>query len=83
MGAIEENMRIGLNIKRLREKKSLSQDDLATYLGVKRAMVSYYETGERPIPTPIIEKCSQLFGIDEIDLYEENAEQQIANVAFA
>jgi transcriptional regulator with XRE-family HTH domain len=80
---MEQNEIIGSNIKNIREAMGLSQEDLAKFLNVKRENISYYETGNRNIPSEIVTKCADLFGVDEYDLMEENAEMQIANVAFA
>jgi len=74
---------IGHNIKLFREKHGISQDVFANYLGVTREEVSYFENGRRNISTGIIEKSAKLFGVDDYDLYEENPENQQANVALA
>ncbi|MDD2983899.1 MAG: helix-turn-helix transcriptional regulator [Crocinitomicaceae bacterium] len=74
---------IGKNIKYFREKLDLGQQELANYLDITREEVSYYENGKRSIPTDIISKASQLFGVDEYDFYENDAEAICANVAFA
>ncbi|UTA66576.1 helix-turn-helix domain-containing protein [Emticicia sp. 21SJ11W-3] len=77
------NSIIGDNIRRFREQFGLSQEKLAEYLSVSHAVISYYETGKRSIPTEVISKVSALFGIDGYDLYEEDSANQQANIAFA
>lgn len=78
------NAEIGKNIKLMREKFNYSQADIADYLGVKqREMISYYENGEREIPIEKLNKLSDLFGIELVDLLEENPELMKANTAFA
>ena len=80
---MEQNKIIGSNIKAFREKLGLTQESVATYLDVTREMVSYYEQGNRNIPTASISKLANLFGIDEYDLFEPDAEQSSVNVALA
>jgi predicted transcriptional regulator len=74
---------IGRNIRLYREQMGMNQDDLAKYLEVNRVLVSYYETGEREIPIDAMNKLTDLFGIDMMDLMEMNAHHVKANVAFA
>ncbi|GAB1447500.1 MAG: helix-turn-helix domain-containing protein [Bacteroidetes bacterium] len=74
---------IGRNIRLFRERMGISQDELASYLGVNRVMVSYYETGEREAPVEVLNRLADLFGIDLADLLEENASHVKANLAFA
>lgn len=80
---MEQNTIIGNNIKAFREKLGLNQESVANFLGVTREMISYYEQGNRNIPTVSISKLANLFGVDEYDLFEPNAEQASANVALA
>lgn len=80
---MEQDKIIGKNIKYFREKLGLNQDDLASYFFITREEISYYENAKRPIPTDVISKAANLFGIDEYDLYEEDQEIVSANVAFA
>lgn len=78
-----ETQVIGRNIKAFRERLGLNQDQLAEFLGVKREMVSYYENGTRTVPLESIKKLADFFGVELIDLIEENADLKTANVAFA
>ena len=80
---MEINKIIGNNIRFFREKFDISQQKIADYLGVKQSLVSYYECGERKIPLKELDRLANLFGVDSYDFYEENAEHQIVNVAFA
>lgn len=74
---------IGKNIKTLREKMGINQNELADMIGVKREMVSYYETGTREIPIILLEKLADFFRVDLGDLMEDKPEIQKVNVAFA
>lgn len=80
---MNQNQIIGSNIRQFREKFGLTQEELATYLGVTREEVSYYETGKRNIPTEVISKAAKLYGLDEYDLFEVDAEMKCAKLAFA
>ncbi len=73
----------GQNIKKFRERIGFSQDSIADYLGIKRELISYYENGKREIPIQHLNKLTDLFGIELIDLLEEVAIAQQANFAFA
>lgn len=74
---------IGKNIKLFREKMQLTQEEMASFVGISREMLSYYETGTREIPISSLEKISTWFGIDVADLLEENSDNVTLKVAFA
>ena len=74
---------IGANLAILREKRGLTQDDVARYLNVSRPMISYYETAEREIPLLHLEKLADLYNIEVADLMESSTDVQKATVAFA
>lgn len=73
----------GKIIKTLREKFGYSQDAVANFLGVKREMVSYYETGTRETPLEILEKLSDLFGVDLEIFFADSFEEATTDLAFA
>jgi len=77
------NMIIGKNVSSLREKMGLSQQELSEMIGVKREMISYYETGSREIPIFLLEKLADFFRVDMADLMEDNPEILKTNIAFA
>ena len=70
-------------MKAYREKMKLSQDAVANFLNIKREMVSYYETGARDVPLEVLEKLSNLFGIDLEVFFNESQEEIIAELALA
>jgi len=74
-----DNALIHANFKRLRENLHLTQDQLAQYLNKTREEISYYETGKRDIPLPVLEKSADLFGVTLSDFFEENP----SGIAFA
>lgn len=74
---------IGVNIQLWRTEFGYSQDKIAEYLNIKRENISYYENGEREIPTKHIEKIAMLFGIPEDVLVNETPERNKIDIAFA
>ncbi len=75
---------IGQNLAALREKRGLSQEEAASYLGVSRPVISYYETAQREIPLLHLEKLGDLFGVEVADLMlEPQSLEQQASIAFA
>ena len=74
---------IGNNIKSLRSKLGLNQEDIAEYLGLSRQQIIRYEKGESAVPTDNLTKLAELFSVDEYDFYEENIAKVNANLAFA
>ena len=70
-------------LKLYRENLGLTQENLASYLGVKREMISYFETGEREPNMDQYEKLAELFSIDLIDLFERNDNLVKTNLVFA
>lgn len=51
-------------LKVLREEKNISQDDLASQLGITRQTLSKYENGENNLPIDIIKKLADIFDVD-------------------
>ena len=47
-----------------RERAGLSQDAAATAAGINRVLLSYYETGRRPVPLPTATTLARLYGSD-------------------
>ena len=63
---------IGKNIKRFRQKKGLTQADLARALGVTCQAVSKWETSANSPDIALIPKLAELFGISISELFAEN-----------
>ena len=78
-----QNNIIGRIIKGFREKYGYTQDKLADFLDIKREMISFYETGERETPVEVLEKLSDLFGVELQVFFSENDEEALMEVAFA
>lgn len=71
------------NLATLRSRRGLSQEEVAAYLKISRPLISYYESGEREIPLPHLEKLSDLYGVEITDLMSTDSEFLQANFAFA
>jgi transcriptional regulator with XRE-family HTH domain len=74
---------IAHNIRLFRERLGFSQQQVAVFLGLSRALVSYYENGEREPSLEVLEKLADLFQIELYDLVTEDAAEQATNMAFA
>ena len=57
------NSRVGFNIRRTREAKGLSQEDLAELAGLHRAYIGQIERGEKNIGVRNLEKIAGALGI--------------------
>lgn len=73
----------GTIIRILREKSGYSQDAVANFLGIKREMISYYETGSRDASLEVLEKLADLFGVDLEIFFSDNLEDVKTELAFA
>ncbi len=49
------------NLKKLREEKSLSQNELAKKLNINQVGYYYYETEKRDIPTKMLHKLADYY----------------------
>ena len=63
---------IGANINRMRKEAHLTQDDLATYLGVTKASVSKWETGQSYPDVELLPRIATFFdtSVDSLMGYE-------------
>ncbi len=53
---------IGKKLKKAREATGFTQSQVATFLGVHRENISYFETGSRQIDTISLSKLADLYG---------------------
>lgn len=79
-------MSFGNELKRIRESRGMTVNQLAIYSGVSAASISRYETGERGIPKPpTIEKLAKGLKIDYNDLMRvaghlhESSQKEVAD----
>ena len=63
------------NLKRYRQEKSISQDELAAILGVSRQTINSIETGKFDPSLKLVIKITRFFNADleSIFIFEENA----------
>lgn len=59
-----DNIRIGLIVAGARERRYLTVDNLATYIGCDHSTLTGYEVGRRPIPANRIPRLAEALGID-------------------
>lgn len=64
----EINMRVGFNIRRMREEQGLSQEKLAGLADVHRAYIGKIERGEKNIGLVNLEKIAKALGVEVRDL---------------
>jgi transcriptional regulator with XRE-family HTH domain len=64
----EISPKLGLNLKRIRTKKKMSQGDIARALEVHRAYVSGIETGKRNPTLSTLEKLANALGVSVSEL---------------
>lgn len=76
------NKMIGQKVKALREKASLSQIQLAQFLGVDQSNISKCEKGERQFQMDHLERLGHLFGLSLGDLMNEDVLVEPLQIAF-
>lgn len=65
--ATKVSKKVGKNIKKIREKRRLTQEDLALEAGLNRAYVGYIERGRR---NPSIETVAKIAKVLKAPLHE-------------
>lgn len=75
---MENELRIAENILRLRKAAGKTQEELASYLGVTKAAVSKWETGQALPDVAMLPKLATYFGVtvDELMGYEPQLNRQ-------
>lgn len=58
------------NLKAAREKKHISQQEVADYLGITRQAYSHYEVGRRKPDYETLLKLSEFYGVSVLDLLD-------------
>ena len=61
------------NFKRLRKKVNVSQDQMAEYLNLEQSSISKFENGERTLSMSNLEKACALFGVQTIDMLNNDS----------
>jgi len=60
--------KLGLNIKRIRTKKKMSQGDIARALGVDRGYISNIENGKKNPTLATIQRLADALGVSADEL---------------
>ena len=76
-------MEMGTILKAYREKNNLSQEAVASFLGIKRELLSYYENNSREPSLEVLENLANLYGAELVDFFETDLDHIKTNVAFA
>lgn len=61
-------MSIGENIRSMREKKNITQNELAEQIGVAQSMIAQLERGSKTLSVPLAKSIAALFGCSIEDL---------------
>jgi transcriptional regulator with XRE-family HTH domain len=60
----------GINLKKLRLEKGMSQDELAKKLGYKgRSAINKIETGVNDMPRDMVLRCAEVLGVSPLSLF--------------
>lgn len=79
-----DNELIGQRIKKFRDRQGLSQEQVASYLGMSsRSQISLIENGKKPIDLEKLEKLANLFGVNLGVFVSENEKKFTTELAFA
>ena len=73
-----DNVTIGKRLAAARNSIGFTQEKVANYLGMKREVITYYETGSRPVSTSTLAVLADLYGYKltyflEQDRHEEES----------
>ena len=75
MNKEESKKKYGQNLRRLREARGMSQEELAKALGyTNRSSINKIEIGRSSIPTEKIQLTAQILGVSPLDLFEGDEE---------
>ena len=70
MNKEEAKKLFGMNLKKLRLEKGMSQEELAKKLGYKgRSAINKIETGVNDMPRDMVVRCAELLGVSPLDLF--------------
>ena len=61
---VSEPLRLGAKVRALRRRENLTQVQLASQLGISASYLNLIEANRRPLPSNLLIKLAQLFGLD-------------------
>jgi XRE family transcriptional regulator, fatty acid utilization regulator len=67
---------MGVRLKRLREERRLTQQGLASAIGISLSYLNQLENNQRPLTLPVVLKLNAAFGVD-IQLFSEDEEARL------
>ncbi|WP_294209509.1 helix-turn-helix transcriptional regulator [uncultured Chryseobacterium sp.] len=72
-------MGVGTNLKKLRSKTKLSQQEIADMLGLDRNTYTNWENETTDIKSQYIPKLAEIFEVSILDLFQEGQRNQFVN----
>ena len=70
MNKEEAKKLFGMNLRKLRLEKGMSQEELAKKLGYKgRSAINKIETGVNDMPRDMVVRCAEVLGVSPLDLF--------------
>lgn len=78
-----DNKIIGKRLQAVRESTGFTQEQVAKYLKVKREIISYIETGTRPVSTIMLRRLSDLYGYKFSYFVDESMKEEGPQVSMA
>jgi len=72
-------MNIGDNLRIIRNKKAISQQEVADFLGVDRRTYVRWESGEADIKSPYIPKIAEFLQVEIADLFRDKPGEIVIN----
>lgn len=61
---------VGRNIRRVRERKEISREDLARALGTSIAQVTEWEAGQADLDVDMLDRIVAVLDIKHLDLFD-------------
>ena len=71
-----DNVTIGKRLATARKSIGFTQQQVASYLGIKREILAYYETGARPVTTLTLAKLADLYGYKLSSFLEQGRSEE-------
>ena len=78
-----DSMTIGKRLRTVRESTGFTQEQVAKYLDIKREIISYIETGARPVSTLMLRKLADLYGYKFSYFVDESMKEEGPQVSMA
>ena len=75
-------MGVGTNLKRLRSKTKLSQQEIADMPGLDRNTYTNWENETTDIKSQYIPKLAEIFKVSILDLFDDERKLEISNNTF-